>query len=141
MERCRIDSQTKSSYDDAAHDMRTQDLIYIGFRAILVPNALGVYHHNRPVIAYVEAARVVDADAAYSHYYRSATHIVTQFPASPTGTAGTPMGLRPLVRAAEYMDTIERLAFAAASLRVGHASGPGVSRRDAALDSKMLFAT
>jgi hypothetical protein len=44
------------------------------------------------------------------------------------------MGLRPLVRAAEYMDTVERLAFAAGSLHVGHATGPGVSCHDGALD-------
>ena len=53
------------------------------------------------------------------------------------------MGLRPLVRAAKYVDPVECLAFAADRLNGGRATGPGASRRDAALDarSKMLFST
>jgi hypothetical protein len=64
MERRRINRQNKPLYDDSAYDMRTQDFVYVGFRPICVPNSLRIYHHDRPVIADVEAAGMIDADAA-----------------------------------------------------------------------------
>ena len=87
------------------------------------------------MIADIEAARVIDANAANSHHHSSAAHIVAQLTAPLTGTAGTPMGLRSLVRAAKYVDPVERLAFAAGRPDVGHNTGPGARRRDAALGS------
>jgi hypothetical protein len=43
------------------------------------------------------------------------------------------MGLRPLVRAAKYVEPVDRLVFAAGGLNVGHTTDSGASRRDAAL--------
>jgi hypothetical protein len=44
------------------------------------------------------------------------------------------MGLRPLVRAAEHVEPVDRIALTAGRLNVGHITGSGASRRDGPFD-------
>lgn len=72
-----IDRQCKPIDLSPSHNVGSQDLVDIFLRFKPVPNALWIDHHGWPVLAYVHAARVIDADTLYPKGHRQTAHQVT----------------------------------------------------------------
>jgi len=101
--------------DAAAFDqMRLQDLVDVLLRFVPVPHALRVDHHVRPILAAVETARGIPADAVDAQLPRLLARVTAQFlDTSAVGGAGSAaaprMALRPYIRAHEDVALVKEL--------------------------------
>ena len=91
----------------ALHEVRVDDLVDVVLIDVRVPDAFRIHHDTRPLVATVEAARLVDPDLAFTvqaHLLDPRLRMLLHFRCAMTAAAGS--ALFALVQAKEHVTLV-----------------------------------